>query len=70
MVDLSRVRSNGYAFQIEMTYRLWRRGGQIRELPIIFADRTVGESKMSKRISLEAFWIVWWLKMRDLRGKL
>jgi dolichol-phosphate mannosyltransferase len=70
MVDLDRVRSNGYAFQIEMTYRLWRKGGRIRELPIIFLDRTVGESKMSKRISIEAFWIVWWLKMQDLRGKL
>jgi dolichol-phosphate mannosyltransferase len=69
-IDLGRVRSNGYAFQIEMTYRLWRKGMRIRELPIIFADRTVGESKMSKRISIEAFWIVWWLKMRDLRGKL
>jgi dolichol-phosphate mannosyltransferase len=69
-LDLSRVRSNGYAFQIEMTYRAWRKGLRIRELPIIFADRTIGESKMSKRISYEAFWIVWWLKMRDLRGKL
>ncbi|MCC6766681.1 MAG: polyprenol monophosphomannose synthase [Deltaproteobacteria bacterium] len=70
MVDLDRVRSNGYAFQIEMSYRLWRKGGRIKELPIIFADRTVGESKMNKRISIEAFWIVWWLKMQDLRGKL
>ncbi|MCC6847846.1 MAG: polyprenol monophosphomannose synthase [Deltaproteobacteria bacterium] len=70
MIDLDRVRSNGYAFQIEMSYRLWRKGGRIKELPIIFADRTVGESKMSKRISIEAFWIVWWLKMQDLRGKL
>jgi dolichol-phosphate mannosyltransferase len=69
-IDLDRVRSNGYAFQIEMTYRLWRKGMRIRELPIIFADRTMGESKMNKRISIEAFWIVWWLKMRDLRGKL
>jgi len=69
-VDLARVRSNGYAFQIEMTYRAWRKGMRIRELPIIFADRTIGESKMTKRISVEAFWIVWWLKMRDLRGKL
>ncbi|MEB2284454.1 MAG: dolichyl-phosphate beta-D-mannosyltransferase [Polyangiaceae bacterium UTPRO1] len=69
-VDLDRVRSNGYAFQIEMTYRLWRKGGRIKELPIIFADRTIGESKMSKRISIEAFWIVWWLKLQDRRGKL
>lgn len=69
-VDLDRVRSNGYAFQIEMTYRLWRKGSRIKELPIIFADRTIGESKMSKRISIEAFWIVWWLKLQDRRGKL
>jgi dolichol-phosphate mannosyltransferase len=69
-IALERVRSNGYAFQIEMTYRLWRKGGHIKELPIIFADRTIGESKMSKRISIEAFWIVWWLKMQDMRGRL
>jgi len=64
------VRSNGYAFQIETTYRVWRKGLRIRELPIIFMDRTLGESKMHKRISIEALWIVWWLKLRDLRGRL
>jgi dolichol-phosphate mannosyltransferase len=69
-IDLGSVRSNGYAFQIEMTYRLWRKGMRIREVPIIFMDRTVGDSKMSKRISIEALWIVWWLKMQDLRGRL
>jgi dolichol-phosphate mannosyltransferase len=69
-IDLSAVRSNGYAFQIEMTYRLWRKGLRIKEVPIIFMDRTVGESKMSKRISIEALWIVWWLRLQDLRGKL
>ncbi len=69
-IDLGSVRSNGYAFQIEMTYRLWKKGMRIREVPIIFMDRTVGDSKMSKRISIEALWIVWWLKMQDLRGRL
>jgi len=69
-IDLGSVRSNGYAFQIEMTYRLWRRGMRIREVPIIFMDRTVGDSKMSKRISIEALWIVWWLRMQELRGRL
>ncbi|MBI3767344.1 MAG: polyprenol monophosphomannose synthase [Deltaproteobacteria bacterium] len=69
-LDLPSVRSNGYAFQIEMTYRLWRKGMRIREVPIIFMDRTVGDSKMNKRISIEALWIVWWLRMQDLRGKL
>jgi dolichol-phosphate mannosyltransferase len=63
-IDLGDVRSNGYAFQIEMTYRAWTRGLRIHEIPIIFADRTRGESKMTKRISLEALWIVWWLRLR------
>ena len=63
-IDLEDVRSNGYAFQIEMTYRAWTRGLRIREIPILFMDRTLGESKMTKRISLEALWIVWWLRLR------
>ncbi len=69
-IDVANVRSNGYAFQIETTYRLWRKGMRIREVPIIFMDRTVGDSKMNKRISVEALWIVWWLKLQDLRGRL
>jgi dolichol-phosphate mannosyltransferase len=69
-IDLTRVRSNGYAFQIEMTYRLWRKGMRIREVPIIFMDRTLGDSKMTKRISIEALWMVWWLRLQDLRGAL
>jgi dolichol-phosphate mannosyltransferase len=58
-----RVRSNGYAFQIETTFRAWKRGLRIHEEPILFVDRKVGDSKMSKRIGLEALWIVWWLKL-------
>ncbi len=69
-IDPDHVRSNGYAFQIEMTYRAWRKRMRITEIPIIFMDRTVGDSKMSKRISAEALWIVWWLKLQDLRGKM
>ena len=69
-VDIDQVRSNGYAFQIEMTFRAWRKGMRIREVPIIFMDRTTGDSKMSKRIAGEALWIVWWLKLQVLRGKL
>jgi dolichol-phosphate mannosyltransferase len=65
-----RVRSNGYAFQIETTYRAWRQGLKIRELPIIFMDRVSGESKMSRRIGLEALWIVWWLKLASRLGRL
>jgi len=69
-IGLDHVRSNGYAFQIEMTYRAWRIGHRIKELPIIFVDRTVGDSKMSKSIATEALWIVWWLRIMDRLGRL
>ena len=69
-IQPERVRSNGYAFQIETTYRAWKRGLRIRELPIIFMDRELGESKMSKRIGLEALWIVWWLRVAHRLGRL
>ncbi|GIW40967.1 MAG: dolichyl-phosphate beta-D-mannosyltransferase [Candidatus Binatia bacterium] len=69
-IGLERVRSNGYAFQIETTYRAWKRGYRIREIPIIFADRTLGDSKMNKRIALEALWIVWWLRLQAALGRL
>lgn len=65
-----RVRSNGYSFQIETTYRAWRRGLRIREVPIIFMDRESGESKMSKRIGLEALWMVLWLRAAAALGRL
>ena len=58
-LDLATVRSTGYAFQIELTYRACKRGFRIREVPIIFADRRVGKSKMSRRIVVEALWMVW-----------
>jgi dolichol-phosphate mannosyltransferase len=69
-IALDRVRSNGYAFQIEMSFRAWRRGFRIAEVPIVFVDRDTGESKMNKRIGLEALWICWWLKIAALVGKL
>jgi dolichol-phosphate mannosyltransferase len=69
-IEAERVRSNGYAFQIETTYRAWKRGLVIRELPIIFADRVEGDSKMTRRIGLEALWIVWWLRLSALLGRL
>lgn len=69
-IDLKRIRSNGYAFQIEMTYRIWRRGFRIREIPIVFHDRTLGESKMSKHIVREAVWMVWRLRWQAFRGEL
>lgn len=69
-IRLDRVRSNGYAFQIETTYRAWNLGCRIKEVPIIFMDRTVGDSKMNKRIAAEALWIVWWLRLQRLAGRL
>jgi dolichol-phosphate mannosyltransferase len=61
-IDLPSVRSNGYSFQIEMTYRALLRGHTIQEVPIVFADRTEGQSKMSKKIVLEAIGMVWKLR--------
>ena len=57
-IDLDTVRSQGYAFQIELSYRAARRGLHIVEVPIVFRERRVGTSKMSARIALEAFWRV------------
>lgn len=62
-VDFQSVRSNGYSFQIEMNYRLWKKGARIKEIPIIFVDRIEGESKMSKKIVYEAIFMVWKLKL-------
>jgi dolichol-phosphate mannosyltransferase len=69
-VDLSRVKSDGYAFQIEMTFKIWRKGFRIREIPILFVDRRAGVSKMSKHIVREAAWMVWRLRLLDLVGAL
>jgi dolichol-phosphate mannosyltransferase len=69
-IPLDRVRSNGYAFQIEMSFRAWRKGFVLREIPIIFHDRVEGQSKMSKRIVREAVWMVWWLRIRSMVGRL
>ncbi|MEO8193935.1 MAG: polyprenol monophosphomannose synthase [Gemmatimonadales bacterium] len=68
-IDLTDVKSNGYAFQIEMTFRAWKAGFRIREIPIVFVDRTEGSSKMSKRIVREAVWMVWRLRWWGIRGK-
>lgn len=69
-IDLDDVRSNGYAFQVEMTYRAHVRGFRIVEVPITFTERTEGQSKMSKAIVREAAWKVWELRFRKLMGKL
>jgi len=64
------VHSNGYSFQIEMTFRALLRGMKVKEVPIIFVDRTAGQSKMSRKIFLEAIGVVWRLRFDALRGKL
>ena len=69
-IDLSHVRSNGYAFQIEMSFRAWKRGFRIAEIPIVFVDRTEGTSKMSRSIVREAIWMVWRLRWAAMTGKL
>ena len=67
-IPLKEVRSNGYAFQIEMSFRAWKKGFKIVEIPILFTDRTEGESKMSKKIVREAVWMVWRLRYWGMRG--
>jgi dolichol-phosphate mannosyltransferase len=69
-IDLNSVKSNGYAFQIEMSYRVWKRGFRLVEIPIIFVDRTEGQSKMSKKIVREAVWMVWRLRWWSLIGRI
>jgi dolichol-phosphate mannosyltransferase len=65
-IDLNSIHSNGYAFQIEMNFKTWRKGFRVCEIPIVFVDRRIGESKMSKNIVYEAVWMVWRLKFRSL----
>lgn len=65
-LDLSKIRSDGYSFQIEVTYKLWKKGFRIREIPIIFMDRTAGVSKMSSKIIKEALFLL--IRLRFLGG--
>ena len=67
-IDLDNIRFTGYAFQIEMKYTAWKLGFNIVEVPIIFTDRTVGESKMNKKIFREAIFGVINLRIRSIRG--
>jgi dolichol-phosphate mannosyltransferase len=66
-IDLNRIHSDGYCFQIELTYRAWRQGFKVLEIPITFYERSGGYSKMSKRIVLEAFWLVMKLRLGLIR---
>jgi dolichol-phosphate mannosyltransferase len=69
-IGFERIRSTGYAFQIELNYRFVRSGARIKEIPFFFIDRTRGESKLSLRIAVEALWIAWWLRIADAIGRL
>ena len=67
-IDLDSVRSQGYSFQIEMNFRTWMKNYKIKEVPIIFSDRTIGQSKMSKKIVYEAIFMVWRLRIWKIFG--
>jgi len=69
-IDLSGIKSEGYSFQIEMNFLAWVKKFTIKEIPIIFNDRTVGESKMSKRIVREAIWMVPKLRLKKIFKRL
>lgn len=69
-IDLEEIHSGGYSFQIEMNFKAWKKGFRIKEIPIIFIDRALGKSKMSKKIVREAIWIVWKLKFKSMFGLL
>ena len=69
-IEIDTIHSNGYSFQIEMTFKCWKKGFRIREIPIVFVDRRAGVSKMSRRIIWEAAGMVWRLTFLDLIGRL
>jgi dolichol-phosphate mannosyltransferase len=69
-IDLSQLRSNGYGFQIEMSVRAWRKGFTLKEIPIVFVDRTEGQSKMNRAIVREAVWLVPRLRLMAWFGRI
>ena len=69
-IGIERIRSNGYAFQIELNYRFMKHQARVKEIQFFFLDRTRGTSKLTLRIALEAFWIVWWLRIADALNRL
>ena len=69
-LDLNEIISDGYCFQVEMTFRAWLKGFRVGEIPVVFVDRHSGTSKMSKKIIWEAIWKVWWLRLKALLGRL
>ena len=68
-IGFQRIRSDGYAFQIELNYRFFKYGAKVKEIPFFFLDRTRGTSKLTVRIGLEALWIAWWLRIADVLGR-
>jgi dolichol-phosphate mannosyltransferase len=69
-INLDQVTSNGYSFQIEMKFKFYKKGFKILEIPILFIDRREGESKMSRKVVYEAYFMVWKLKFKSIIGKL
>ncbi len=67
-IDINAVKSQGYSFQIEMNWRAWQKKFSIIEHPIIFADRTIGQSKMSKKIMFEAIIVIWRMRIWKIFG--
>lgn len=69
-INFNRVKSSGYSFQIEMNFRVWEKGYSLKEIPIVFEERSEGKSKMSKNIVFEAVFMVWKLKILSFLGLL
>lgn len=69
-IDFEKVHSNGYSFQIEMKFRMWKKGFKLIEIPIVFIDRRAGVSKMSRKIVYEAMFMVWKLKLQSIFNKI
>jgi dolichol-phosphate mannosyltransferase len=69
-IGFERIKSDGYAFQIEMNYRFVKNNARIKEIPFFFVDRTRGTSKLNLGIAIEGLWICWWLRIADWLGRL
>jgi len=69
-INLGSIKSNGYAFQIELNFKAYKKGFKLVEIPIVFNDRTEGSSKMNKKIVFEAAWKVWYLRLQSILGLL
>jgi dolichol-phosphate mannosyltransferase len=65
-IDLSKIKSNGYSFQVELIFKAYKKKFKIKEIPIIFMDRVQGKSKMSKKIIREAIFMVWVLRLKSI----